>query len=142
MHILHLTPYYAPAYAFGGVVRSVEGMATSLLARGHQVTVLTTDTLDQRGRFAGSRDETLDGIRVIRCPNVSPWLRGKLNLSTPRGMKRIAESILPTVDVVTFARIPYAGKLACDARRPKSLGVPIVLSPHGTLDLKLPVADS
>ena len=100
MHILHLTPYYAPAYAFGGVVRSVEGIATSLVARGHQVTVLTTDALDQRGRFAGSHDETLDGIRVIRCPNVSPWLRGKLNLSTPRRMKRIAESILPTVDVV------------------------------------------
>ena len=30
MRILHLTPYYAPAYAFGGVVRSVEGMARAL----------------------------------------------------------------------------------------------------------------
>ena len=133
MHILHLTPYYAPAYPFGGVVRSVEGMATSLVARGHQVTVLTTDALDQRGRFAGSHDETLDGIRVIRCPNVSPWLRGKLYLSTPRRMKRIAETLLPAVDVVHLHEFRTLENLLVTPVA-QSLGVPIVLSPHGTLD--------
>ena len=51
MHILHLSPYYRPAYAFGGVVRAVEGIAGALAARGHQVTVLTTDALDQKRRY-------------------------------------------------------------------------------------------
>ena len=49
MRILHLTPYYKPAYAFGGVVRSVEGMATSLVSdAGLMSPCLTTDALDQQ----------------------------------------------------------------------------------------------
>ena len=77
MRILHLTPYYKPAYAFGGVVRAVEGMARALVERGHQVTVLTTDAMDYKRRLSGAQDETIDGVRIIRCPNVSTWLRGK-----------------------------------------------------------------
>lgn len=64
MHILHLSPYYKPAYAFGGVVRAVEGMAGALVKRGHQVTVLTTDALDQTARYGGAADEMADGVRV------------------------------------------------------------------------------
>ena len=63
MRILHLTPYYAPAYAFGGVVRSVEGMARALARRGHTVTVLTTDTLDQQTRYVGDLETIQDGSR-------------------------------------------------------------------------------
>lgn len=133
MHILHLTPYYAPAYAFGGVVRSVEGMATSLVAQGHRVTVLTTDALDQDRRYAGAYDEMVSGVQVIRRPNLSPWLRGKLNVSTPRGMKRSAESILPTVDVVHAHEFRTLENLLVTPVA-RWLGKPIVLSPHGTLN--------
>ncbi len=134
MHILHVTPYYKPAYAFGGVVRSVEGMATALAARGHQVTVLTTDALDQKRRYSGAYDETIDGVRVLRRPNILPWLRGSLNLSTPRGMKRKAESILPSVDVAHLHEFRTAENLLVTPVA-QDLNVPIVLSPHGTLNL-------
>ena len=134
MRILHLTPYYAPAYAFGGVVRSVEGMATALAQRGHEVTVLTTDALDHKRRYTGKPDEIIDGVRVVRRPNILLGLRGRFNLSTPRSMKRTAEAILPTIDVLHIHEFrtlenlmvtPAAGRLA----------VPIALSPHGTLNL-------
>ena len=46
MHILHVTPYYAPAWAFGGVVSAVTGLATAQAARSQRVTVLSTDALD------------------------------------------------------------------------------------------------
>ncbi|MYD10665.1 MAG: glycosyltransferase [Chloroflexi bacterium] len=135
MRILHLTPYYAPAYAFGGVVRAVEGMAAALVKRGHEVTVLTTDALDQRRRYDGPPDDMIDGVRVLRRPNAWPWLRGRLNLSTPRNMKRTAEAILPAVDVLHVHEFRTLENLLA-APVAQKLGKPIVLSPHGTLNLE------
>ena len=135
MRILHLTPYYAPAYAFGGVVRAVEGMAASLAKGGHDVTILTTDALDQQQRYPGPSDETVDGLRVLRRPNVWPWLRGRLNLSTPRSMKQAAEALLPTVDVVHIHEFRTLENLLVTPVAQR-LNKPIVLSPHGTLNLE------
>lgn len=134
MHILHVTPYYRPAYAFGGVVRAVEGMATSLVARGHQVTVLTTDALDQTSRVASPAEDMLDGVRVIRCPNVSPMLRGKLNLSTPRKMRQTAQNIMPDIDVVHIHEFRTVENLLVTPAAFEQ-NKPIVLSPHGTINL-------
>ena len=134
MHILHLTPYYQPAYAFGGVVRAAEGMATALVASGHQVTVLTTDALDQTRRCSEPTEETIDGIRVFRRPNLSTRLRGRLNLSTPRSMKRTALSILPTVDILHVHEFRTVENLLVTPVA-GALGIPIVLSPHGTLNM-------
>ena len=132
MRILHLTPYYRPAYAFGGVVRSVEGMATSLVQRGHEVTILTTDVFDQQRRYTGAQDETIGGVRVLRRPNVLPGLRGRYNLSTPRSMKKTAEAILPSIDIVHAHEFRTLENLLVTPVA-RSLKVPIALSPHGTL---------
>ncbi|MCY3863892.1 MAG: glycosyltransferase [Chloroflexi bacterium] len=135
MRILHLTPYYKPAYAFGGVVRSVEGMATALVQRGHEVTVLTTDALDQQGRRIAAPEETIDGVRVLRRPNALPWLRARTNLSTPRSMKKNAEAILPAVDVLHTHEFRTLENLLVTPVAQK-LNLPIALSPHGTLNLQ------
>lgn len=132
MRILHLTPYYRPAYAFGGVVRAVEGLATGLAKRGHEITILTTDAFDQSARHAGPTDEPIDGVRVIRRRNVSTWLRGRYNLSTPRSMKKTAEALLPTVDLLHVHEFRTVENLLVTPIA-GSLGIPIVLSPHGTL---------
>ena len=131
MNILHLTPYYAPAYAFGGVVRSVEGMARALVRRGHQVTVLTTDALDAETRHSGP-EEMRDGVRIIHATNVSSRLRGRLNLSTPSKMQAIARDLLPNIHIVHSHEFRTMENLlvtpiACE------LNIPLVLSPHGTL---------
>lgn len=133
MRILHLTPYYKPAYAFGGVVRSVEGMATALAQRGHEVTVLTTDALDQQGRRILAPEETIDGIRVLRRPNTLPQLRARCNLSTPRSMKKTAEAILPGVDVLHAHEFRTIENLLVTPVAHR-LNLPIALSPHGTLN--------
>ncbi len=134
MRILHLTPYYKPAYAFGGVVRSVEGMATALIQRGHEVTILTTDALDQQRRHTGALEENIDGVQVLRRPNVLPALRGRYNLSTPRSMKKTAETILPSFDVLHIHELRTLENLLVTPVAAK-LNKPIVLSPHGTLSL-------
>jgi glycosyltransferase involved in cell wall biosynthesis len=134
VNILHLTPYYAPAYAFGGVVRSVEGMARALARRGHHITVLTTDALDQHSRGNNPTDEIIDGVRVLRSPNLSPRLRGRFNLSTPQGMKALACDLLPNMDIVHCHEFRTVENLLVtpDAA---AMGKPLVLSPHGTLTL-------
>lgn len=133
MHILHLTPYYAPAYAFGGVVRSVEGMTKALARRGHTVTVLTTDAFDQQTRYTGDLTTVDDGVRVIRAPNVLPALR-RYNLSTPNTMKKLAAEILPPVDVVHCHEFRTVENLLITPLAAQ-LHKPLVLSPHGTLAL-------
>lgn len=134
MHILHVTPYYAPAYAFGGVVRAVEGMAAALVARGHTVTVLTTDALDSQTRYTGALDEQRGGVRVVRARNFSPMLRGRTNLSTPQGMKRAAVELIPQADVVHLHEFRTVENLLI-APLATQFGKPVVVSPHGTLAL-------
>src|SRR5258708_26238685 len=84
LNILHVTPYYAPAFAYGGVVSAVTGLATAQAQRGHRVTVLTTDALTRPQRNSMLR-ETIAGVDVIRCRNVSSVLLARLNLSFPPG---------------------------------------------------------
>jgi glycosyltransferase involved in cell wall biosynthesis len=132
MNILHITPYYAPAYAYGGVVRAVEGMAVALAGRGHQVTVLTTDALDPTARFTGPLDEQRDGVRVLRAPNL--FLRGQTNLSTPNTMQPVARELLPTVDIVHCHEFRTVENLLVTPLAAQ-MGKPLILSPHGTLPL-------
>jgi glycosyltransferase involved in cell wall biosynthesis len=134
MRILHLTPYYAPAYAFGGVVRSVEGMARALARRGHTVIVLTTDALDQHSRYTGDLDSLKDGVQVLRVPNLLPTVRGRYNLSTPNTMAQRAADLLPQVDVVHSHEFRTVENLLVTPLAAR-LGKPLILSPHGTLAL-------
>ena len=131
MHILHITPYYAPAYSFGGVVRMVEGLAQAQLGRGHQVTVLTTNALSLNNRYTGKLDLVQNGIRVIRCPNLIHALR-RYNVDTPFSMSAIAKDIMRNVDIVHLHEFRTVENLLVTPISSKQ-NKPIVLSPHGTL---------
>lgn len=132
LNILHITPYYAPAYAFGGVVRAVESLAVAQIKRGHTVTVLTTDSLDHQGRYSGSRDEMRAGVRVVRLVNLSHLLHARLNFALPRNLKSTADTLIQAADVVHVHefRTPLTVATAPLAH---AANKPVVLSPHGTL---------
>ena len=66
LSVLHVTPYYAPAWAFGGVPRAVTDLACAQVAAGHRVTVLTTGVLDATTRIP-AREEVRDGVRIVRA---------------------------------------------------------------------------
>lgn len=132
MHIVHITPYYAPAYTFGGVVTAVEGLAQATAARGHQVTVLTTDALTFSERFSGNSKETLQNVEVIRSRNLNYALR-RYNLSTPFGLRHELKRLLPSVDIVHLHEFrTVENLLSVPLARHKAR--PILLSPHGTLN--------
>jgi len=63
MKLLHVTPFYEPAWAYGGMARGVAGLCRALARRGHDVTVLTA-LLDPGHPL----QETRDGVRVRRVP--------------------------------------------------------------------------
>src|SRR5581483_11936668 len=126
MNILHVTPYYAPAWSYGGVVSAVTGLATAQAARGHLVRVLTTDALDSAARNPTSR-EVIDQVEVIRCPNLSNWLHARFNLSVPVGFRVAFWQLAAEADIVHCHELRIAENLLIDHRKP------IVMSRHGTL---------
>ncbi|MEM9952124.1 MAG: glycosyltransferase [Chloroflexota bacterium] len=131
MHILHVAPYFAPAYSFGGVVRMLEGLTQAQLAQGHQVTVLTTDALSLEEQFTGEMNTIQNSVHVIRARNwVYPARR--YNLDTPFSMASLAEQIMPSVDVVHLHEFRTVCNLQVTSIA-SNHQVPIVLSPHGTL---------
>lgn len=132
MHIVHVTPYYAPAYAFGGVVRAVEGLARMQAGRGHTVTVLTTDALSSTTRLTPLiADALMDGVRVVRVRNAFPWLRGRLNLSSPLAM-RGQGALIAAADVLHLHELRTVEALLTVPLAVRA-GVPVALSGHGTL---------
>ena len=70
MKILQVTPYFAPAWAYGGPPRVMADYARGLVSLGHEVTVFTTDVLDESSR-ASPAVEDLDGAHVRRFRNIS-----------------------------------------------------------------------
>jgi glycosyltransferase involved in cell wall biosynthesis len=133
MHILHVAPYYAPAYAFGGVVSATQGLTRALVQRGHEVTVLTTDAFSLEQRIHNEPDTVIEGVRVLRVPNVIYPLR-KLNLSTPLSLQKVIELLLPTIDIVHLHEFRTVENLLITPLLAK-YRIPAVLSPHGTLNL-------
>ncbi|MBN1680351.1 MAG: glycosyltransferase [Anaerolineae bacterium] len=133
MNVLHVIPYYAPAWAYGGAVRAATDLTRALAAAGHNVIVLTTDTRSPAARIT-TLDEVIDGVRVIRVRNRSNWLRGKMNLSTPTAIRRTARRLITdqAIDVIHCHEVRTVENWRV-APVANALQVPVVVSPHGTL---------
>jgi len=48
MHIVIVSPYYAPAWTYGGPPKVLSVFAEEFIRKGHTVSVITTDALDER----------------------------------------------------------------------------------------------
>lgn len=126
MRILHVTPSYAPAYRFGGPVRSLEGLVPALMSLGVEVRVVTTDVAGP-GRLDVPRGWVERGGAAVRY--FSSW--------TDRDFAPSMLGALGTevawADVVhvtgVFCSTSLFGVLA--ARRSNR---PVVLSPRGALE--------
>ncbi|MEP6953443.1 MAG: glycosyltransferase [Solirubrobacteraceae bacterium] len=131
MRLLLAIPYFAPAYAFGGSVTVAETMVADLVAAGHDVTVATTDVLDERSRLDVGTP-VVPGAEVVRFPNVSHRAAAGANLYLPRGMRRWVRANMPGFDVVLLHDV-YSAVSVLAARGAERAGVPYALQPLGTL---------
>jgi glycosyltransferase involved in cell wall biosynthesis len=129
LRVLQVTPYYAEAWAYGGVPRAATALARGLARRGHHVTVCTTDAAEPAARARGLAGA--DGVDVHVFPNVSNALAYHWQLFLPRGLDRWLAGHAGGFDVAHLhACHNVPGATA--ARRLRAAGVPYVLSPHGT----------
>jgi glycosyltransferase involved in cell wall biosynthesis len=128
LRVLHVTPYFAPAFAYGGPPRSILGLCRGLLRAGVLVRVITTNA-------GGASRPALDvtehaeyaGVPAQYLPLAPPR-----RLFAARGMRRALAAALPRHDLVHVHGIWHlpgwlAGRAARRARRP------YVLSPRGML---------
>ncbi|MCX7043941.1 MAG: glycosyltransferase [Candidatus Sumerlaeota bacterium] len=67
MKILHIIPFFAPAWVYGGPVRTTFEVTRRLAARGHELTVFTTDvrgSTAKRDDAPYSEKEIMKGIAI------------------------------------------------------------------------------
>lgn len=127
MRLLHVVPTYLPAWRHGGPIRAVHGLARSLVARGHDVEVLTTD-LHGAGRLdvpLGTPVD-LDGVSVRYFPVRS--LRRLAYAPTMRAALRDVSRF----DAVHLHSVFLWPTLAA-ARAAERAGVPWLVAPRGML---------
>ena len=131
MRILHVSPYFSDAWAYGGIPRLAGTLTRGLARLGHEVTVCTTDACDDSRRLAAGASRTRDGVTVRVFPNISNGLAYNLQLFLPFGLDRYLLEHARDFDVAHLhacRNIP--GAIA--ARRLRDAGVPYVLAPNGT----------
>jgi glycosyltransferase involved in cell wall biosynthesis len=132
LRVLHVTPYYSEAWAYGGIPRVSATLARALARSGHEVVVCTTDAGDACSR-AGVAD-TDENTEVQCFPNLSNYLAYHLQFFLPLGLGRWLRESARHFDVAHLHACHHLpGAIA--ARHLRAAGVPYVLSPHGTAPL-------
>ena len=129
LSVLHVSPYFAPAFRYGGPPRSILGLCRALARAGVRAEACTT-TANGAGELPPSPPdgEWIDGIRVHRFP-VAPPRR----VFAARGLARHLAEHLAAFDLVHVHGLWHApGWLA--GRQARRRGRPYVVSPRGMLD--------
>lgn len=133
MKILHVIPTYLPAWRHGGPVYAVHGLARALTARGHDVTVFTTDVHgDGTLGVAPGAPVERDGVAVRYFP-VRP----------PRRLYRspaLAAALAPGADGggvaghdLVHLHSLFLWPTAAAARAAERAAVPYLVAPRGML---------
>lgn len=125
-----MTPYLAPAWAYGSVPAAVWDLARAQAACGTSVDILTTDALAPHERQpVGSF--VIDGVHVIRVRNVSGLIQTWLEASTPFGFARRTREAFSsaTPDIVHLHELLTVENWRVVGNVPP--GVPVVCSTHG-----------
>lgn len=131
MNILHVIPYFAPAWAYGGPPRAAYELCRELVRRGHRITVATTDVYDAKRR-AGPRDEMFEGLAVHRFRNVSNRLASSRQLFLPLGAATFTRRRIREFDIVHLHAYRTVQNLIVHHYGAKHR-IPYVLSAHGTV---------
>jgi glycosyltransferase involved in cell wall biosynthesis len=147
MRLLHVVPTYLPAWRHGGTIWAVHGLCKALAARGHEVTVCTTDvhgstTLD----VPREAPVAIEGVTVWYFPVVrprrlyhSPAMEAALARDwtppAPAGAAGAAERLpqgLAAFDLLHLHSV-FLSPTAKAARAAERAGVPYLVAPRGML---------
>ena len=132
LRILHVTPYFTDAWAYGGIPRLATTLTTGLARRGHHVTVCTTDACDRHSRLpTRSLAPAPSDIDVHVFRNWSNRLAYELQLFTPIGLGRYLADSGAQFDIAHIHGHRHLLERVA-ARWCRIHGVPYVSAPNGT----------
>jgi len=140
MRLLHVVPTYAPAWRHGGTIASVHGLCKALAARGHEVTVYTTDVHgDATLAVRLAQPVPLDGVTVWYFPVTAPrrLYRSPLLAAALAGDGRATAPAAPPPAAAGFDLVHlhsvFLWPTTIAARAAERAGVPYLVSPRGML---------
>lgn len=133
LKILQVVPYFYPAWAYGGIPRVAYELSKELAKKGHDVTVYTTDVLDQDSRYVfKDRRSIVNGIKVYYFKNLSNFFAYNYQIFLPIGLAHFVRKTLPKFDIIHLHghrnflnNIIHYYALKCKK--------PYILSGHGTV---------
>ena len=131
MKILLISSTFPPR-KFGGITASSYILAKTLVNKGHEVTVYTTDINERCSRIPnveGVKD--IDGIRVRYFKNISNWL-ASLRLYLPIGMIVVIKRELNNFDIIHLNEFRSFHSIIVH-RYAKKYSIPYVLQARGSL---------
>ncbi len=129
MRVLHVTPYFAPAFGYGGPPRSILGLCRALQAAGVEVEVFTTTADGARElRPSPPEGDRVDGALVRYFPLSAPR-----RMFQARGLGAALATATARADLIHIHGLwNLPGWTA--ARIARRLDIPYVISPRGMLD--------
>ena len=132
MHVVHVTPFYYPAWAYGGIPRVVYEVSRRLFRLGHEVTVITTDVYDENSRVCVDASPiTIEGVRTFYVRNFSNRLAYSMQVFLPGRLPDEAVEQIRRADVVHMhGHRHLLNHLAFTHVR--KWRIPYVFSAHGT----------
>lgn len=129
MRILHVTPYYLPAYRYGGPIYSVHGLCKALVHTGASVTVFTTNVDGDRDLDVPVETPVLiEGVTVYYYPVQRP--RGYVYSAR---LRQALSARLSEFDLVHIHGL-YLYPTAVAARLCRRFNIPYLIAPRGMLD--------
>lgn len=128
MKLLHVVPTYLPAWRHGGPILAVHGLCKALVARGHEVTVFTTN-VHGNGALNVPLEEPawIDSVEVRYFP-----VRAPRRLYYAPALGKAAREDSGRFDVVHLHSV-FLWPTTVVARASEQAGIPYVLSPRGML---------
>jgi glycosyltransferase involved in cell wall biosynthesis len=126
--ILFVSPAYAPAWQYGGVVVSWCRILAEMAAQGDDVTVYTTDAgLQKNDEGIRNGFRLMDGVKVhyFECDSESPILS--------RALTRATRETISEFDLMHLAGVWQPSSVGV-RRATVAAGCPYVISLHGALD--------
>lgn len=132
MNILHVVPSFVPCYSHGGVVNASYQIAKKQAENGHNVTVYTTDSCQERLKFENNYDVDVDGINVFYFKNISNTFKNKVTIDTPLSLINYLKKNINDFDIIHIHEHRHSLAIAAH-RYAKKNNIPYVLQAHGSV---------
>lgn len=132
MKILQVTNFFKPSWETGGVTRVCYELSKNLVAKGHNVTVYTTDGFNSRLNVRKNIPVDIEGIKVYYFYNLSRYLVKKMIFPIPYYIPFVLKKEIKNYDVIHIHE--HRSLLAVFVHYyAKKYDIPYVLQAHGSV---------